>query len=532
MPRTLAIVLLMLPALAGRTSAQEPLTRAERTDYRETSRYADVMRFLESVTAGRTDMELAFMGRTNEGREIPLVIVAPPALRHPARAHASGRLIIHIQGNIHAGEVEGKEAAQMLLREIAAGEHQALLEHLVLLVNPIYNVDGNEAVSTLHRRNQIGPAGGVGKRPNAQNLDLNRDYIKVDAPETRAALALFDRWDPHFLMDLHTTNGSKHRYALTFSSSLHPNADRAVQDFTDRVLTPEVQRALRPEYETFYYGNFLDPGDPSKGWGTFSWEGRYCSNYYGLRNRFSLLVETYAYRDFRTRVDVCRKFVIEVLRAAVRHRETMLDLAAAADRRVAAGEWTEMGVVFERKAWPGTRKLLGYEVTEESRRRRRPSPEDKPKDYEAPVYLAFAATESVAVPSGYLFGVGLKAIAARLEWHGVRVYRLRREGTVQVEAYRLENLKRSERPYQGRPLQHAEVTPLVKECAFRAGDYWVPIRQPLGRLAAELLEPRGRDGLLAWGFLDAFLFPQWGRQKMELPIYRVMKPLELPASRM
>jgi len=419
----------------------------------------------------------------------------------------------------------------MLLREIAGGRHQALLDHLVLLVNPIYNVDGNEAVSTLHRRNQIGPAGGVGKRPNAQNLDLNRDCMKVDAPETRAALALFNRWDPHLLMDLHTTNGSKHRYALTCSSSTHPNADRSVQDFMDRVLTPEVRKALQPEYETFHYGNFLDREDPTRGWGTVSWEGRFCSNYYGLRNRFSLLVETYAYRDFRTRVDVCRKFVIEVLRAAVRHRREMLDLVAAADRRVSAGEWAEMGLDFERKAWPGTWTLLGYEVTEASRKRRRPSAEDTPKDYEAPVYLGFAATESVAVPNGYLFGAGLNEIAARLAWHGVKVYRLMKGGKVPVEAGRLENLKRGERPYQGRPLQHAEVTTSVQERAFAAGDYWVPVRQPLGRLAAELLEPRGRDGLLAWGFLDAFLFPQWGRSKMELPIYRVMKPLALPVRR-
>ena len=168
------LALLALPALLGLpvgvAQAQSPLTRAEKTDYRETSRYADVMQFLDTVTVSRPDMELTFMGLTAEDRAIPLVIVAPPELRTPARAHASGRLVVYLQANIHAGEVEGKEASSMLLREFAAGEHAALLEHLVLLVAPVYNADGNEPISTLHRTNQIGPEGGVGQRPNAMNL--------------------------------------------------------------------------------------------------------------------------------------------------------------------------------------------------------------------------------------------------------------------------------------------------------------------------------------------------------------------------
>ncbi len=521
-------ILATLWALTSGLPAQELLIRPERTDYRETSRYADVMDLLGRITTRRDDLALGFLGLTTEGRAIPYVIVAPSHLRHPARAHASDRLVVYVQANIHAGEVAGKEAVQILLREIAAGSHDKMLQSMVLLVVPIFNVDGNEAISTLHRRNQIGPEGGVGKRATGLNLDLNRDYIKAEAPETRASLRLINAWDPHLLMDLHTTNGCKHRYALTYASSAHPNADRTIQDFADKVLLPEVTRTLAPEYHVFHYGNWLDRRNPSKGWGTFAWQGRYCSNYHGLRNRFIVLSEVYAYRDFRTRVDATRKFVTEVIRFAVRHREKISKLTREADRRMTAGKWKTQGIQFKRTAWPGTRTLLGYEVTPDSRKRRRPDKADKPKDYEGPVFLAFEASESVAVPAGYLFPRALKDVADHLGVHGIRVYRLAQGGAVKVEVCRMTHLERSDRLYQGRSLQHAEVTTEDLDRPFEAGDFYVPVAQPLGRLAAELLEPRGRDGLLAWNFLDNYLAHQWRRAPVEIPVYRARVKPPLP----
>ncbi|MBN2489943.1 MAG: peptidase M14 [Planctomycetes bacterium] len=525
-PKPRAAVLWLL--LGSAALAQAPLTRAEQTDFRETSRHADVIAFLEAVVAGQDRMELSSLGRTGEEREIPLVIVAPPGLRDPARAHAAGRMVVYVQANIHAGEVDGKEAVLMWLREAAGGAHDALLAHLVLLVVPNFNADGNEPISTRNRPHQDGPEGGVGQRANAGNLDLNRDAMKAEAPETRAALALGARWDPDLFLDLHTTNGSKHRYALTFSSSVHPNADRTVQDFADRVLLPEVFAALRPRYDTFYYGDFLDDRDPEKGWGTFAWEGRYATNYWGLRNRFSVLLESYAYCDFRTRIDVTRRALSAVLAAAAKHRDRMRALVAAADERLAAGEWKEMGVAFERTAWAGTWTVAGFEVTEESLGRRRPVAEDRPRDYECRLFLRFEPTASVPVPAGYLFGRGLGAVAEHLRRHGIRVYRLAHDGELEVEACRLEKLHRQERLYQGRTLQHAEVAVNREVRTFRAGDHWVPLSQPLGRLAAELLEPRGRDGLLAWGFLDALLFEQWRGTPKEIPIYRTPAAVALP----
>lgn len=527
-PLALAVLIALAPAaVAQPPAAPSPATRAERSDYTETSTHRDVLDFLGAIATDSAAMELRWMGTSVEGRRIPLVIVAPPHLRTPTAAHASGRLVCFVQANIHAGEVEGKEACQMLLREIAGGAHAAWREHLVLLVAPIYNTDGNERISPRHRRQQVGPPGGVGVRPNAQNLDLNRDYMKAVAPETRASLALFRTWDPHVLLDLHTTNGSKHRWALTYAASNHPNADRTVQTFVERTLLPEVSGVLRPDYETFFYGNFVDARDPAKGWATFGWEGRFCSNYYGLRNRVGILVEAYAYRDFRTRVDVTRRFVAATLDRCVTHKDRIRTLTRDADARASrrAADAT-FAVDIERCAWDEPQRLLGYEVTEASMRRGpRPTDEDRPKDYVGPCYLGFAAKRSTAVPAGYAFGPGLADVADHLARHGVRVYRLTGPKTIAADACRIREIDAADRLFQGVRLQKATVDVQRIELALETGSFWVPTAQPLGRLAIELLDPEVHDGLLAWGLLDRHLAHQWSRARVTAPIYRCAAPI-------
>ncbi|HSC30025.1 MAG TPA: M14 family zinc carboxypeptidase, partial [Vicinamibacterales bacterium] len=165
-------------------------TRAERSDYRETSRYADVVAFMEAVAqAAPKTVHLTTFGYTVEGRALPLAGVGAPGA-DPETVTRTGKLRVYIQGNIHGGEVEGKESAQMLLRDLAQGRHAEWLQSMVLLVAPIYNADGNERVSLTNRGRQHGPVGGMGQRPNAQDLDLNRDHMKLDSPEARSFVRL------------------------------------------------------------------------------------------------------------------------------------------------------------------------------------------------------------------------------------------------------------------------------------------------------------------------------------------------------
>src|SRR6185369_8083096 len=205
-------------------------TVAETSNYLSTLYYDDVMSFIAVIQQLDPGILVETFARTNEGRALPLVIVGPPGVIDPASARATGLPVVFVMANIHAGEVEGKEAAQMFLRDLATS-HRKLRDDLVFLVAPIYNADGNERMSPDHRPTQLGPLNGYGTRENAQGLDLNRDAMKLDSPEAQGLIAnVFARWDPLVFVDLHTTNGSYHGYQLTYSPSLNANVDEEITD--------------------------------------------------------------------------------------------------------------------------------------------------------------------------------------------------------------------------------------------------------------------------------------------------------------
>lgn len=242
----------------GVTTASAPRTRAERTGYLETSHYADVIAFLDSLK-GRPELTFGSIGKTNEGRDIPYVIASRPRVSTPEEARALNRPVLYIQGNIHAGEVEGKEALLAVLRDLTSSSRRNALDSVVLIAVPIYNADANEkfASQEQNRGSQNGPEM-VGVRANAQNLDLNRDYIKAEAPETRASLAMFNKWDPDLFVDLHTTDGSYHGYALTYAPPLNPASPRGV--WTRDTIMPVLRQRMqaRHGFPTFDYGDFID----------------------------------------------------------------------------------------------------------------------------------------------------------------------------------------------------------------------------------------------------------------------------------
>ena len=214
------VAFILLPSAS--IGAQQ--TKAEATNYANTSSHADVITFLDALQAAAPDSWVrGTIGSTTQGKALPYVVVSRPLVRTPAEARASGKPIVYLQGNIHGGEVEGKEAVQALLRDLITARGANALDSIILIAVPIYNADGNDAWGPQERQRseQDGPAT-VGQRPNGAQLDLNRDYIKNEAPESRASLAMFAAWDPDVFVDLHTTDGSYHGYALTYSPSLHP----------------------------------------------------------------------------------------------------------------------------------------------------------------------------------------------------------------------------------------------------------------------------------------------------------------------
>lgn len=502
-------VLFVLGLLLAGSPAVAQLTRPERTEYRETSRYEDVTAFLDTVAALSPAMHLTTFGYTFEGRRLPLVVWGAPDAS-PEAVKATGKTRVFVQANIHAGEVEGKEAMQVLLRSLARGEHAAWADSLVLLVAPIYNADGNERVTLTNRGPQHGPIGGMGQRPNAQGYDLNRDHMKLDTPEAHSLLLLMQSYDPHVAVDLHTTNGTYHGYHLTYSPPLNPNTDPAIVSALRSDWLPEVTRAIDQKHgwDFYYYGNVPGRGadGQERGWYTFDHRPRFNNNYVGLRNRFAILSEAYSYSPFEERIRTTLAFVEEILNYAHAHATPIRRITAEADARSVVGQ--ELAVRSEHERSPQPARILMGDVIEErhpftGERMLRRADVQRPETMAE--YGTFRATETERAPRAYLVPAELEAVVAKLRAHGVRMERLEREVALPVERFRIASSTAAERAFQNhreRTLTGAYEPATV---TLPAGTFVVPVDQPLGRLVFYLLEPRSDDGLVNWNVLDEAL---------------------------
>ncbi len=507
----------VLPCEAAGQGLADLQTRAERSNYEETSTYQDVMDFLNVVADASPLIHLTTFGTTFEGRDMPLAVVGNVAGTSPEDVLATGKTRIYIQGNIHAGEVCGKEAMQMFLRDVAQGRHAELFDSLVLLITPIYNADGNERFDVNNRPRQHGPVRGMGRRSNAQAYDLNRDHMKLDSPEARALVSLMSRYDPHLGVDLHTTNGTRHAYHLTYAPPLHPNTDEAISSFNAEWLVAAKDHLFDATgWLSFDYGGTGRRGEPS--WRTFDYRPRFNNNYIGLRNRFAILSEAYAYATFEERVLATKVFVEGILSFAADNAGEIRRRTAEADARVLAG--TELAVRAQPKRSAERVEILMGEVDEEENphngrtmlRRR-----DVVNPQSMYLFIEFEAAESERVPMAYFVPAEATEVLQKLADHGVQVTTLTRPMRLSVEVFRIDSTTAAERPFQ----QHNERTLFGRyrqdSRTLPAGTAIVRTEQPLGRLVFKLLEPRSSDGFLNWNVLDSLL-----EEATEYPILRAV----------
>ena len=381
MPHALHLVAALLSLVGQIPDKVDTLkTVAERSEYRATARYDEVAAWCQAFAKSTPLAHLTELGKSAEGRTIPLLIVADPPIQSPAQAARSGKLIVLAIGNIHAGEVCGKEALPMLLREICSGPHPTLLKDVILAVAPIYNTDGNERVSKTNRPGQVGPEDGMGQRANGRGLDLNRDFIKLEAPETQGLVRFLNQWNPHLFIDTHTTNGSYHRYTVTYEGPKNPAGDPEIIRFMRTTFFPELGTAFekRSGQKAFYYGNF---NRDHTQWTTYPAEARYGTTYVGLRNRLSILSEAYAYAPYKTRVQATRDFVRECLEGAVKHKQEIVKLLDGAKQRAGRGVEASPGeparqvaIRSKARAAAAPATVLGFVETQENGAARKPTP--------------------------------------------------------------------------------------------------------------------------------------------------------------
>lgn len=511
--------LLLTSLVSSLTSAQS--TRAERSNYAETSTHADVIAFLDSLERlypGK--LARGTIGSSVHGLAIPYVVAARPLVSTPEQARATGKPIVYVQGNIHGGEVEGKESLQAILRDLVRDPRPNVLDSIVLIAVPIYNADGNEAFGPQERMrgSQNGPAM-VGNRANAENFDLNRDYLKVETPETAGSLQMFNAWDPDVFVDLHTTNGSYHGYGITYSPSLHPAAMLGTLApagaWTRDTLLPALRRRSGAKgVESFDYGNFSGPNNTRDdatsltkgGWLTYEHKPRFGTNYYGLRNRASVLVEAYSHDPFKRRVDATTVFVRELLSYVGEHRAALLARTRAAG---IPSVGTMVPIRARMTTTPFTAPVLvealenaGDSVRHEAGLRPGFKRTFRYVPVDMPVYDRFEGTRTRAMPEGWVVDQDFSEAIDRLRAHGVEVISLQTAVQVAGERFVVDSVARAARPFQGHQEISLEGRWVAESIEIPANGYFIPANQALGLLAMILLEPESDDGLTTWNFFD------------------------------
>ena len=512
-------------------------TRAEASDFKSTSEYKDVMDFIEKLKSTSEYIRVDTIARSAEGRNIPLLIIGKPLPESPDGLANDPRIVIYIQANIHAGEVEGKEATLMFTRDILTGENSKLLDHVILLICPILNPDGNEKISTLNRPDQNGPVNGVGVRYNGQFLDLNRDAMKAESPEVRGLLTkVFNRWDPYVFMDCHTTNGSYHVEPVTFTWMVNPNGNNSLISYMRDKMMPEISETLLSRYkvENCFYGEFYDMTDPEKGWAMDASEPRYMVNYYGLRNRLAILNENYVYADFKSRVLGCYNLIHSLLDYAATHCPEIKSIIADTDRGTIARGTNSAATgsfAIEYRVKPAGRKVtiktFEAELVSETDGWKNYKKGERQKTVTVPYYNDYYPVRSVEFPFAYLLTVNDHEIADLLRNHGIRLEKLAEDMKIQVQRFDITELHGASRLNQGHYINSIRGNYLDGTIDFPAGTVVIRMSQPLANVAAYLLEPESDDGLLTWNFLDRYLVPQWGRGFNPYPVCKMMKNISL-----
>jgi hypothetical protein len=538
-----------------------PLTRPEATHYTETSRYEDVVAFMQAMAAASPLIHLTTYGYTFEGRPMPLAVIGAPDAT-PEAVRATGKTRVFIQGNIHAGEVEGKEAALWLLRSIAKGERADWLQDVVLLITPIYNADGNERVNLRNRGSQNGPVGGMGQRHNAQDLDLNRDATKLESPEARSLARLLTQYDPHVAIDLHTTNGSDHGYYLTYEAPDNPNTSPGVTSLLRNDLLPSVTRAVKARHgwDFFYYGG------ASTRQGERAWFGdvdlykpRYTHTYFGIRNRLGILSETYSYATFEDRIKADYWFLEEIVNFAAKNGDAIRKVTAAADAESIIGTPQSVrgklvrlpqpvqavlaDVVDEPNPYvpdrPMRRRVDGSERLETMPHYGLIEPTETslaPRAYVLPAVVSAPAPPTAGatgMPSRPVLSPAARVMASvidRLDAHGITYFKTSREMTLAAERFKIESSRQEEREYQGtHKLRELTGSWEPTDQIVPAGSLVVPMDQPLARLAFILFDARSDDGLMAWNILDPVLAAT--PAPVFYPVLRTMETVARPLTR-
>jgi len=486
-------------------------TFAERTAFRETPRYGPTLEYCKRLDAASDWVALQSFGTSPQGRDLPLLVLSSEGAFTPEQAHATGKAVVLIQSGIHPGEPDGKDASLMLAREIAITKSLAkLLERAIVLMVPIFNVDGHERFGPYNRINQNGPQES-GWRVTSQNLNLNRDYLKADTPEMRAMLRLFTDWLPDLYVDCHVTDGMDFQYDVTYAMELYRNIDDEVAAWiTERFLPPMLAGVNRSAHLIAPYIWPREYNDISKGFMSSAATPRFSTGYGAAQNRPSLLIETHMLKPYARRVSATYQVLLATLETVNGESDRLRRVVREADQRVIesalieppaylplsfrstknARDWTFLGV----KSRKINSEVLGTSLVVF---------DSEPEVQTVPYYAGSDVVDSVLIPRSYVVPREYTAVIDVLRAHGIRLRTLTRPLELEAHLSRLTEPRWQAEPSEGRHSLRFKSAESSELRTFPAGSVVVPLDQRTGKIAVHLLEPRGPDSFVRWGFFDA-----------------------------
>ena len=507
----LLLLLLLNPVLSLLSQKTDWETFYEKSGYLETPRYDETMSYCKRLAEKSKMITRTTFGTSAQGRALPVMILDRDGLSDPAVIRAKGRIVLLVQACIHPGECEGKDAGLMLFRDFTfPGNHASgpapdpeILSKVSIVFIPIFNVDGHERFGPYNRINQNGPKE-MGWRTNAENQNLNRDFLKADTPEMVAWLALFNRWLPEFFIDIHTTDGADYQYVLTYLTEIYGNMDPGLTRWTKEIFNAQLESRMNHlGTPVFPYIEFRNWHDPRSGLITEAAPPMLSQGYSALRNRPGLLIETHMLKPYKQRVSAAYECVVSTLEILSHEAGNLRSLVETADNFVSSPAFlkTPFTMLFETKMNDSVMvDFLGYQyksVKSELTGGEWFQYSKIPETFKVPYFTATTPKVKTDLPYAYIIPAEWKTIIERVKAHGIKVTELGKGTNISIKTCRFKNPKWQQNPYEGHhPMTNIEFDEVEETRFFPAGSAIVEVMQPAGRIIPHLLEPKGNGSFL------------------------------------
>jgi hypothetical protein len=482
----------------------------EKSGFISTADYDQTMNYFQSFADNSEFAEFLTFGISPQGRELNYLLVSKDKFFTAEELKAANKPLLLVINGIHSGEIEGKDASMILMREILiTKEKESLLDSINIIVVPIFSVDGHERKSKYNRINQNGPEE-MGWRTTAQNLNLNRDWMKADAPEMQAMLKLVNEWNPDFIIDTHTTNGADYQYSVTYSVEWSKNMYDRTANWLAEKFAPYLENEVDEKGFLIYPYVYLKNWSKGLDEGLIYWPAtpRFCSGYFALQNRPMLLVETHMLKPYKDRV-YSTKAVLQTTMEFVFNNSTELrELNREADKLTSRlyDENKHLPLAFSNTDKYEMMNFKGYEYYWDSSAisgTQKLVYTNRKQDFEVKYFNDIVVTDSIKVAKGYYIPPEYSFLVDRLKSHGLNSILIEAElKDVEVTRYKFKDVKFAAGPYEGRQSVTFNYDTYTEKINIPKGSFFFLNDQRTARVLTHLLEPKSSDSFVQWGFMN------------------------------